>query len=169
MHIVLHLAISKDGYIAKGNGDSGWVSASDEELFKARAKEAGCLVVGKTTYDQYAGKIYPVEGALNIVLTKHTGSRSPHPGVMFAESPEDAISIAERNGFKSLLIAGGAKTSAAFLREGLVEEVFLSEHPIVLGEGIAPFEDFPFNERYELVATKELDEGVLEKRYRAVK
>src|SRR3989344_5951900 len=65
MHTILHLAVTQDGYIARSNGDSSWVSHADEELFMARARDAGCLVVGRTTFEQYRGTIYPVSGALN--------------------------------------------------------------------------------------------------------
>jgi len=52
MKIILHLALSADGFIAKLDGGSDWVSPSDETLFRKRAKMAGCLIVGKRTFEQ---------------------------------------------------------------------------------------------------------------------
>ncbi|MEO8638178.1 MAG: hypothetical protein ABI430_04750 [Candidatus Taylorbacteria bacterium] len=34
--------------------------------------KAGCVVVGKKTFQQYFGDIYPVASALNIVLSRET-------------------------------------------------------------------------------------------------
>lgn len=135
MKVILHLATSADGFIAKPDGDSRWVSAADEALFQKRCKEAGCVVVGKRTYEQYKEHIYPVEGAITIVLSTQAAP-THEPTVLIVSSPREALHIASEKGCTSVLIAGGGKTSSAFLQEGLLDEVFLSVHPLLLGEGI---------------------------------
>jgi len=165
MKTALHLAISADGFIAKADGDSDWVSPIDGDLFISRAKAAGCLVVGKKTFDQYHGSLYPIVGVLNIVLTHDTVAEQADTDVVFARSPAEAIEIAERNGYSNLLVAGGAKTSRAFLDAGLVNEIFLSVHPLRLGAGMKPFEDLSKDTRYKLARTKELGGGLIEEQY----
>ena len=165
MHTILHLAVTQDGYIARSNGDSSWVSHADEELFMARARDAGCLVVGRTTFEQYRGTIYPVSGALNIVLTADVRNMQLEERVVIATSPEEAISIAQKRGMRSMLIAGGAKVARAFLDRGLINEIFLSVHPFRLGEGIKAFEDIAHDARFILKGEREPSEGLKELRY----
>jgi len=165
MKISLHLAISADGFIAKQDGDSTWVSRADEELFVQRAKEAGCIVVGRTTYKQYEGSIYPIPGVLNIVLTKSHQGVAPTEQVVLARTPDDAIVLARKHGCTSLLIAGGAATAAAFIDQGLVRDIFFSIHPILLEDGIRLFSDISKDTRYRLVGERHLAEGVKEKHY----
>ncbi len=167
MKITLHLAISADGFIAKPDGDSGWVAPADEGLFKNRAKEAGCLVVGKRTFEQYQGSIYPVENAINIILTRHPDPKLA--GAMFANSPAEAVALAKENGCAGILIAGGAHTSAAFLQAGLIDEIFFSVHPLILGAGINPFAGTAFEKSVKLLGTKNLDDGLLELHYEVLK
>jgi len=163
MKITLHLALSADGFIAKSNGDSDWVSPIDGDLFLSRAKEAGCVVVGRKTFEQYKGQLFPVENVANIVLTSHplveTGS------TFFATSPEEAIAKAEKRSCSSLLVAGGGKTGATFLKAGLIDEIFFSVHPIVLGTGIKPFENLDKVYGLQLAGTKQLCGGLVELHY----
>src|SRR6266487_3314218 len=110
MKIILHMAISVDGFVAKKDGDSDWVSPIDEELFQQRCREAGCVIVGRKTYQQYKGEIYPVKGATTIVLTK--GPRKTiEENVLFASSPQEALTFAPKKGFHSIVVAGGAIVS----------------------------------------------------------
>src|ERR1700733_9905201 len=124
MKIILHLATSADGFIAKPDGDSDWVSSVDSDLFLQRAKDTGCIVVGKRTFDQYHGSLYPISGVLNIVLTSQPDV-APEKDVAVAHTPSEAITLAEDKGYSDMLIAGGAKTSETFLKEGFVDEIFL--------------------------------------------
>ncbi|HEY4522567.1 MAG TPA: dihydrofolate reductase family protein [Candidatus Paceibacterota bacterium] len=165
MYIILHLAISQDGFIAKTDGDSNWVSSSDEELFKLRAKDAGCVIIGRKTFDQYQKIIYPIGGVLNIVLTTKPNEINTAENVTTATSPEEAISIAEKRGLSKILIAGGAQVSQTFLDKGMVNEIFLSVHQLKLGTGIKPFEDISQDKRYKLVQEKQLEDGVRELHY----
>jgi dihydrofolate reductase len=168
MKIILHLATSADGFIAKSDGDSNWVSQTDEALFVARVRDAGCVVVGKKTFEQYHNVIYPVSGALNIVLTNDTGFSPEEEGVMIAHSPDEAISIAKEFQFQKMLIAGGAKTAAAFLEAGLIDDVYISVHPLTLGTGLKPFDDLSRNPKYKLIEEKRLNENITELHYTMV-
>ena len=167
MKITLHLAISADGFIAKLDGNSDWVAPADEVLFKDRARGAGCLVIGKRTFEQYQGSIYPVENAMNIVLTKNPDPKLT--GAIFADSPSTAVELAKKKECKGILIAGGAHTSASFLKAGLIDEIFFSVHPFILGEGINPFMGFPFEKKVKLIDTRNLDDNLLELHYEVLK
>lgn len=165
MKQIMHLATSKDGFIATPDGDSDWVSSVDEELFRERAREVGALVVGRNTFRQYEHTIYPVSDALNIVLTSANEPVSSADNVAMAHSVKEAIEVARASGASGVLIAGGAKTAGAFLRAGEVQDIFLSVHPLVLHEGLKPFDDLSRHTRYELVGSRSLADGVEELHY----
>lgn len=158
------MGVSQDGFIAKADGNSDWVSKIDEELFLKRVREAGCVVIGKTTFYQYRGQIYPISGALNIVLTSEEPTNK-ETGLVFASSPSEALKIAEEHGLSEVLVSGGAKVADSFLNDGLLDEVFLTVHPIVLGEGIRLFEGLDIVKCFTLVDTMELGEGLIQKHY----
>lgn len=169
MKITLYMAVSADGFIAKKNGDSDWVSEVDAEIFEQEMAEKGCIVVGRKTFDQYQGEIYPVDGVTNIVLTTDPSQKSDKDNVVYASSPTEAIKIAEEKGQSQILLIGGGITNGLFLKEGLIDEVILSVHPLILGDGIKLFEGIEQDVNMELVSSEELDEGLIQLRYRVKK
>ncbi len=166
MKITLHLAISADGFIAQTNGDSDWVSKTDERLFIQRAQKAGCVVVGRKTFDQYRGDIYPISGALTIVLSRSPGAEIPN--VVFAGSPIEAVTLAQKNGFSEIVLAGGAQTSTAFLEANVIDAMFFTVHPIILGQGIKPFEGMTLEKALVLLGTRTIETGLVELHYRVL-
>jgi dihydrofolate reductase len=165
MKTLLHMAVSIDGFIAKPDGDSDWVSAIDCALFEERYKAAGCVVVGRRTYDQFRD-LYPMPGITNIVLTRDGNFHSDESNVFAAHSVEDAIVVAKEKGHEEILIAGGGHTNATFLEADLVDEMFLSVHPFVLGAGIKLFEESSGMHQFEYVGSRELEDGLIELHYK---
>ena len=150
MKVTLHMAVSVDGYVAKADGASDWVSQLDEDLFITRAREAGCIVVGKKTFDQYRDTIYPVEKVTNIVLARQPGS-STEDNILFTDSAQGALALAREKGCKNVLVAGGGRVSGFFLAEDLLDEIFLTVHPLALGNGIKLFEGADAQVKLELL------------------
>ena len=161
MKIILDLALSSDGFIAKVDGDSDWVSERTEELFKQRIREAGCLVVGNRTFEQYHDTIYPIKGALNIVISRT--SKSTNKDVIYAHSPEEALKIALDHHCSGIIVAGGAVVSKMFLEKRLIDEMYLSIHPIVLQQGIKPFGKI--DQPMKLLDTKYLGDDIRQEHY----
>jgi len=168
MKVTLHMAVSVDGYVAKANGDSDWVSQLDEDLFITRAREAGCIVVGKKTFEQYRGTIYPVEKVTNIVLARQPGS-STENNILFTDSAQGALALAREKGYENVLVAGGGKVSGFFLTEGLLDEILLTVHPLALGTGIKLFEGVDTEAKMELLDSEQMEDGLVQLHYKVLK
>jgi dihydrofolate reductase len=168
MKVILYMAISIDGFIAKKDGDSDWVSPVDTVNFEKMIKEKGCIIVGRRTFDQYQGNIYPVIGVTNIVVTTELSLKSETNSVVYAKSPNEAVKLAQEKGHNEALLIGGGITNGLFLKEGLVDEVFLSVHPLILGEGIKLFEKVESYIKLELINHKELKKGLIQLHYRII-
>jgi dihydrofolate reductase len=164
MKVTLYMAISIDGFIAKKDGDSEWVSPVDSENFEAKIKEKGCIVLGRRTFDQYRRELYPVKGVTNIVLSSKAPDEKVE-GTIFATSPREALRVAEEKGHSEVLLIGGGRTNGALLNENLIDELILSVHPLVLGEGIKLFEGSEENLDLELLHKQRLSEGLIQLYY----
>lgn len=169
MKVTLYMAISTDGYIAKRDGVSDWVSEVDSEIFQAKISEKGCVVVGRKTYDQYYGDLYPIRDVTNIVLTTDPTRKENQENVIFTNTPKEALRLASEKGYSEVLLVGGGITNAAFLRENLIDEIFLSVHPLILGEGIKIFENYECEVKLTLLEAKQLKEGLVQLHYRVEK
>ncbi len=140
MQITIQAAISADGFVATADGGTGWVK--DLELYEQTCREYGCIVMGRTTYDEYGGLAF--DGVQQIVLSSQS-HKSEHKSVHFAQSVAQAIAKAEELGCEKLLVIGGSQTNGAFMRTGVVQKLLLDIHPIVLGKGKQLFGGFDGN------------------------
>ncbi|OGK15410.1 hypothetical protein A2690_05130 [Candidatus Roizmanbacteria bacterium RIFCSPHIGHO2_01_FULL_39_12b] len=169
MKVFLYAATSADGFIATKNGDSEWVSDIDAFNFESKIKEIGCIVLGRRTFDQYQGEIYPVADITNIVMTTNHSLLSTEENVIYAYSPDDALEKANNNGHNQVLVIGGGTTNGLFYKDNLIDEIFIDIHPLALGNGIKIFENVERADNLELINQKPLGEGQLYLHYKMIK
>lgn len=169
MKVTLYMAMSIDGFIAKKDGDSDWVSPVDTANFEAKITEKGCIVLGRRTFDQYRGELYPVKGIANIVLTRNTSKGEEIEDTTFVTSPSDALKTAQDKGYSEVLLIGGGRANGSFLKENLIDEIFLSVHPLILGDGIKLFENCETKLDLEFLDERKLEEGLVQMHYKVNK
>jgi len=143
MKVILYIAISINGYITQGKDDSEWVSKVDWEQFDKLKRESGVMVMGRRTYEQF-GDDFPQDGALNVVMTHQQELLDKKvDGAMFTDkTPQEVINMAEEQKFKQIMLIGGMKLVTSFMKENLVDEIWLSVHPILIGEGLTIMDKF---------------------------
>lgn len=164
------MAVSIDGYIAKSDGDSEWVSDVDSVVFNKKIQEFGCIIIGRRTFDQFHPGIYPVKGVTNIVITTDDSRKSEWENVIFInKTPKEIIKLAEDKCHDKVLIIGGGTINGMFLKEDLIDEIFIDVHPLILGKGIKIFENVEVFKNLELLETKHLDGGLILLHYNVVK
>lgn len=166
MKVTLYMAISADGFIAKEDGDSDWVTEEDGALFEQKILEAGCFFVGKKTFNQYYDELYPIKKVDNIVLTNSVQSASDkNANVHFIGSPQKAIKLAQKLGHHEVMLIGGGSTNGTFLEAGLIDEVILSVYPLIFGNGIRLFGNSSQQLDLKLLSTNKLLEGIVQFHY----
>lgn len=138
MKVTLYMATSIDGYIAKTNGDSEWISEIDIAFFDKRCADADCIIVGNTTYKQYKWELYPVKWKENIVVSSQLITDD---ACFYAPSPKEALERAHEQWHKNVLLVGGGHINGSFLEQGLIDEIIIDIQPIILGKGIKLFEE----------------------------
>jgi len=162
MKVVIYVAVSADGFIATKDGNSDWVL--DDELFEKNVKDFGCIALGHNTFKQYENEIYPIDGVDHLILA--TSGESSHKNVYFVMSPEEAIKKARDLGHNKLLIVGGGKCNGSFDQAGLVDEIWLDIHPLILGNGIKLLGDFIGELKLELISSEQQPEGFIHSKFK---
>ncbi len=179
--LIYSMGVSVDGFIADREGNFGW-TAPDEELFRfhlARVRELGCHLCGRKLYETML--VWETDPSLRdtelhaafadvwCALTKVVFSRtldSVQGNARLAEgSVAEEVAAALAATDKDVEI-GGAGLAAAAIELGLVDELRMFRHPVVVGGG-TPFlppvtEDVPL----DLVETRTFGSRVVYERYR---
>jgi len=151
-------AISVDGFIAKPDGDSDWVV--DDDQFDAAIAEFGCLLIGHNTFKQYEGDLYPIDGAVTFVYSS-VPTESTYENVKFVTgTPQEVLDKITTAGFNKVLLAGGGKVNGSFAKAGLITEMILDVHPLVLGDGIKLLGDFSGQLGLEFVGQKNFEQFI---------
>lgn len=167
MKVTIYNAISIDGYIATQDQQTDWVSETDWKQFNDLVKKSEVIVMGRNTYQ--TSDIFPYDCELNIVMTSQKDflNSNKHTNTIFTnKTPKQVVKLVEKLGYKQLLIIGGGKLNASFIKEGLVDEVIVDIHPIILGAGVKLFEAENLNVKLKKIDTTELKEGLVTIKYK---
>ena len=80
-------------------------------------------------------------------------------GFILASSPADALKKAKEKGHTNVVVTGGGGINAAFMKQGLVNELVLNIEPFILGKGIRIFSEDEFECKLELISVKNITGG----------
>lgn len=170
MKIIWNPAVTLDGYIAKLDGDSDWVSEEDSTSFHNLIRQCGCVIVGHRTYEQYKGDVFPVRNATTFVWSRASQERQREQGVEYVRGrPDELINVLAQRGFRQTVLAGGTRTNSAFVAAGLVDEIIANIYPLTFGEGIKLIDGPECQLTLALIDSKALSHGVVQHRYKVVK
>ncbi|NMC35815.1 dihydrofolate reductase [Candidatus Beckwithbacteria bacterium] len=167
MKIFLIAAITLDGFIAREAGQSSfdWTSPEDRTFFIKKTKEAGVVIMGKTTY-QTIGK--PLKDRLNIIYTSKPLKSNYDNLVYTNQKPQALLSDFKKQGYKKIAICGGASIYSLFMKSGLVDHMYLTVEPHLFGQGVKLFND-QLDCKLKLLSSKKLNErGTMLLEYRVI-
>jgi dihydrofolate reductase len=160
MRVTLATVMSVDGRITQGETvkTSFWRSVEDGKVLKKLIAHHQVLVMGRNTYDVvHPG---PKEHHLQVVLTSQPDMYADDsvPGSMefVSVAPTQLVSQLQARGYTSILLLGGS-SNVAFLRAGLVDDLYLTIEPAIFGEGLPLAEGLPAAISLKLVEMEQLN------------
>jgi dihydrofolate reductase len=166
--IILFIASSLDGYIARENGDIDWLPESGASGYDDFIKSVDTVIMGKRTYDQVLTfGDYPYKDKKSYVLTGNNDC-SKDENTEFVNDAEKLVKDIITNSGKDIWLIGGAEVISIFVNLGFVDEIILSIIPIVLGKGIPLFKNIEKEVKFELIKTIDYD-ALVELHYKILK
>ncbi|HEY3373102.1 MAG TPA: dihydrofolate reductase family protein [Prolixibacteraceae bacterium] len=168
--LVLYIAMSLDGFIAKPDGDISFLSLVEkegEDYGYARFIESvDTIILGRKTYDKILsmGTEWPYGSREVYVLT-----RSPKPDSdnlhFYSGDLYELIEKLKSLEGKHIYCDGGAETIHQLLLEDLIDEMTISIIPVLLGEGIPLFKGGILEKRLRLVSADSFEKGLVQLHY----
>ena len=157
--ILVYIASSLDGYIARENGDIDWLPESSESSYDAFYKSIDTVIMGKTTYDQVLEfREYPYKDKKSFVFTRT--SENSDDNVEFVSDIEKFVKDGFPGAGENIWLVGGAKIIASFLKQGAVDKVIITKIPVILCNGIPLFQNIEDEIKLELIKTEKFGQLV---------
>ena len=142
--VILYIAMSIDGFIARKNGDVDWLEGdgSDEKAdmgYEDFYEDIDTVIMGRTTYEQILtfGE-YPYKGSKGYVYTSKDTDNNEDV-VFTKDKPEELIDRLKKNDGKNIWVVGGSLIIDEFIKKNLIDEYVISIIPTILGDGIPLF------------------------------
>ncbi len=167
--IILYIASSLDGCIARKNGDIDWLPESDTSGYDKFYETIDTIVMGKTTYNQVLmfGE-YPYKDKKSYVFTRSNNDSAKDGNVEFVSSVDKFVKDIFPNLRENIWLVGGGQTISSFVNHGIIDEIILSIIPKVLGNGISLFHNIQKETNLELIKTTPYDK-LVELHYKVLK
>lgn len=162
--IILYIAMSLDGYIAKNDGSVGWlekIAGNGEVGYLDFYKTIDTIIMGRKTYDQVLSfGEWGYKGKKTYVLTSDPSYSTGSTEIKFKnENISSLVAELKQESNSNIWLLGGAETVNKFLEKGLIDEYRIAVAPIILGEGIRLF-DANVEELLDLTKITQYDEIV---------
>ena len=154
--IILFIASSLDGYIARENGDIDWLPENTASGYDDFIKSVDTVIMGKTTYDQVLSfGDYPYADKKSFVFTRTEQNKDEN--IQFISNVEKFVKNDFPGTGENIWLVGGAQIIASFLKQGVVDEIIISVIPVLLGKGIPLFKNIENEINLELIKIEKYD------------
>ncbi|MEY3411493.1 MAG: dihydrofolate reductase family protein [Bacteroidota bacterium] len=170
-NLILYIAMSLDGYIAKLDGDLSWLSAVEKEGedygYHKFVASVDTVIVGRKTYDKVLsmGVDYPHQDKMSYIIT-----RTPNASLgnihFYTEDVTELVKKLKAMPGKNIYCDGGAEIVNLLLNNNLFDELVISIVPVLLGGGIELFKPGRPENKLQLVSSQAFESGLVQVHYK---
>jgi dihydrofolate reductase len=169
--VIVHIAASADGYIARPDGDLEWLTSrpAPEGFYGMNdfMKSIDTLLLGRKTYEVSLSLGGTFDSKTRTIVFSHNPAPADAPpGVEFVSGAIGPIvsGLREQPG-KDIWLMGGGDLIASFLDEHAIDEFVVSVVPVFIGDGIPLIARRHRHTRLDLQSVKSFDDGLVQLHY----
>lgn len=171
--VMLFIAMSLDGYIAKPNDDLSFLSIVEKEGedygYAEFTANIDTLIVGRKTYDyvlREIGATHYDNGQRDLYVITRTERPSVGRTKFYTGSLTELVKRLKSENGKNIYCDGGAEVINELLKNDLIDEMIISVIPILVGNGTRLFKDGRPEQKLKLVNVKTFDTGLTQLHYK---
>ena len=164
-------ACSLDGFITAGDGALDWLhfSRDVQETMAAYWPTVDTILMGRKTWEaavaQCGGGGGDTPGITTYIFSR-TLREAPAGAHLVASGAGEFVRELKRQPGKGICIMGGGELGLSLFEAGVIDEVGLNVHPVLLGTGVPLFRDVGRRIALELAESRVLDGGCVLSTYR---
>lgn len=169
--VILYIAASADGYIAKPNDDLSFLSIVDEAGedygYTDFIKSVDTVIMGRRTFDWVMTQVpeFPHADKNTYIITRKA-KQSIGKINFYTGSLKELITQLKREQGKNIFVDGGADIVNEFLKESLIDEFVISIIPVLVGNGTRLFKDGRPEQILKFLSVKHYKKGLIQLHYR---
>ncbi|MEQ9302256.1 MAG: dihydrofolate reductase family protein [Cyclobacteriaceae bacterium] len=163
--LLLYIATSIDGYIAKPDGSVDWLEAvpnpdQSDYGYAEFYESISTTLMGNTTYQQVLGfGDFPYQGKENYVFSRRSHPSTEHVQFVNKDPTVFVRDLKEQPG-GDIWLVGGGQLNTLMLDAGLIDEILLFQMPVALGSGIVLFPGANVTNPMKLLTSQSYGSGV---------
>ncbi|WNB91206.1 dihydrofolate reductase family protein [Bacillus sp. NEB1478] len=165
--VVLFIAASLDGFIARENGEIDWLIESEggegDNGFKEFYDSISTVIMGNSTYKHILvlSEHFPYANKEVYVFTSKSQEINPPEFQYYSGSASKLINeLRKKDQPGDIWLVGGANLAETFFKENLIDELILTYIPVVLGRGISLFNEHTPEKSLNLKSVKTFNQFV---------
>ena len=170
----IYIATSLDGYIADRNGKIEWLDSipipENEDMgYVEFTNHIDAIIMGRTTFETVLGfdvdwpyqkPVFVLSNSLSEIPQSHKGK-----AYLIKGNLTEILGQIHKKGYFRLYIDGGIAIQS-FLKEDLIDEMIITNFPMLLGGGSPLFAELPKELAFELVGSKVYANHLVQRHYR---
>jgi dihydrofolate reductase len=161
--VILGAGISLDGYLARPDGAIDFLYQPKGYSMAAFFATLDTVALGRKTFEEAvkrSGGRYQAPAKMATFVFSKSKSPGEREGVIFVDQqPAAFVHTIRKQPGKHILVMGGGELALSFLRDDVVDELYLGVYPVLLGAGI-PLVPSGFPQRnFNLLESKTWEPG----------
>ena len=170
--VKLFVASSLDCYIAREDGGIDWLYTDADYGYEKFYDSIDTIIMGRKSYEQsLTFDVYPYKGKKVYVFTrKKVRRKNNEQDCEYIDTNiQDFVTNLTQLIGKDIWLLGGGEIVSVLLNAGLVDEIILSIHPIILGTGIPLLRNIQKEVNLKLENSMSFERGLTQLCYKVLK
>ena len=165
-------ACSLDGFIAPSDGSMDWLhfSRDAQDVMAKYWATIDTMLMGRKTWEVAMAGAGGGGGGGSSAITTYVFSRTlrsvGHGAHLVSEDAGEFVRRLKEQPGKGICVMGGGELAQSLFAAGVIDEVGLNVHPILLGSGVPFFRDAGRRIAMELTEARVIDGGCVLMNYR---
>ncbi len=171
--LIIYIATSLDGYIAKPNDDLSFLKLVEKEGedygYAEFTATIDTIILGRKTYDwvlREIGSSHYDNGERDVYVITRTEKPSVGKTTFYTGDLTDLVQQLKSQNGKNIYCDGGAEIINELLKKDLIDEMIISVIPVLLGNGTRLFKDNRPEQQLELLSTKTFETGLIQMHFK---
>ncbi len=164
--IKLYIANSLDNYIAREDGDVSWLLTDLDYGWEEFYASVDTVLMGRKSHEKAVALGMTHYGGKKNYIFSRTVMKSDIDEIEYVSGDfkEFGEKLKAEEG-TDIWLVGGGNLIRQFLSSGLIDEIVLFIHPVLLGRGIPLFLPFDEEINLKLIETKTFNNGIVKLAY----